>query len=105
MRLPSERLPLEARCLPVKCENSWRWLAAAFFALVFSLGLFTAGDYGPAWDETDEMDILRMNLWEYARAFGLDESAFEERARVALSSYGQCIMYIYEQPGKGDAQP
>ena len=80
MRLPSDRLPLEARCLPVKCENSWRWLAAAFFALVFSLGLFTAGDYGPAWDETDEMDILRMNLWEYARAFGLDESAFEERA-------------------------
>lgn len=64
----------------MKCENSWRWLAAAFFALVFSLGLFTAGDYGPAWDETDEMDILRMNLWEYARAFGLDESAFEERA-------------------------
>ena len=28
-----------------------------------------------------------------------------ERARVALGSYGQCIMYIYEQPGKGGAQP
>ena len=64
----------------MKRENSWRQLAAAFFALFLALGLFTAGDYGPSWDETDEMDIVRMNLWEYARALGLDESAFEARA-------------------------
>ena len=57
-----------------------RWLIAAFFAAFLLLGLFTAGDYGSPWDEQDEMDILRMNLWEYARAFGMDESAFEKRA-------------------------
>ena len=44
------------------------------------LGFATASHYGPTWDEQDEMDILRMNLWEYSRAFGLDESAFEKRA-------------------------
>lgn len=57
-----------------------RWAVALFFAAVLLLGFVTAADYGPTWDEVDEMDILRMNLWEYARAFGLDESAFEKRA-------------------------
>ena len=57
-----------------------RWAAALFFAVFLMLGLFTASDYGPTWDEMDEMDILRMNLWEYARIFGMDESAFEKRA-------------------------
>jgi len=53
---------------------------ALFFAAFLLLGLFTAADYGAPWDEMDEMDILRMNLWEYARAFHMDESAFEKRA-------------------------
>lgn len=57
-----------------------RWAVGLFFAAFLLLGLLTAADYGATWDEQDEMDILRMNLWEYARAFGLDESAFEERA-------------------------
>lgn len=57
-----------------------RWMIAAFFAVFLLLGLFTAGDYGPSWDEMDEMDILRMNLWEYTRTLGLDETAFERRA-------------------------
>ncbi len=51
-----------------------------FFAAFLALGLLTAADYGAPWDEQDEMDILRMNLWEYARSFGLDETAFEKRA-------------------------
>jgi len=58
-----------------------RWIAAVFFAAFLLLGLLTAGDYGTPWDEPDEMDILRMNLWEYTRAFGGDESAFERRAQ------------------------
>lgn len=57
-----------------------RWLVAVFFAAFLLLGLFTAADYGPTWDEQDEMDILRMNLWEYSRALGMDESAFEKKA-------------------------
>ena len=57
-----------------------RWAVALFFAAFLLLGLLTASDYGPTWDEMDEMDILRMNLWEYARIFGMDESAFEKRA-------------------------
>ena len=60
-----------------------RWAVALFFAAVLLLGFVTAADYGPTWDELDEMDILRMNLWEYSRAFGLDESAFERRAAQA----------------------
>ena len=58
-------------------KNLPRWAVGAFFALFLLLGLLTAGDYGPCWDETDEMDILRMNLWEYARVLRLDETPFE----------------------------
>ena len=58
-----------------------RLAVLAFFMAFWLLGLLTAGDYGPCWDEQDEMDILRMNLWEYARALHLEESAFEKRAR------------------------
>ena len=57
-----------------------RWAVGLFFVLMLAVGFFTAADYGPSWDEQDEMDILRMNLWEYARALRLDESAFEKRA-------------------------
>lgn len=57
-----------------------RWAVGLFFVLFLLIGLFTAADYGPTWDEQDEMDILRMNLWEYSRRLGLDESAFEKRA-------------------------
>ena len=57
-----------------------RRLVALFFAAFALLGLLTAAQYGPTWDEMDEMDILRMNLWEYARIFRLDETAFEKRA-------------------------
>ena len=59
-----------------------RWLAGVFFAAFLALGLGTAADYGPPWDEADEMDILRMNLWEYARVLHWDESAFEARAAL-----------------------
>ena len=59
-----------------------RLVAAVFFVAFWLLGLLTAADYGPGWDEQDEMDILRMNLWEYARQLHLDESAFERRAQT-----------------------
>ena len=40
-----------------------RWAVCVFFAVFLALGLLTAADYGPSWDEQTEMDILRMNLW------------------------------------------
>lgn len=55
-------------------------IVCLFFCAVLLLGFFTAGDYGAPWDENDETDILRMNLWEYARALHLDESIFERWA-------------------------
>ena len=45
-----------------------RWLIPLFFGLVLVLGLVTVPQYGRPWDERLEMDILRMNLWEYVRA-------------------------------------
>ena len=57
-----------------------RWAVCVFFAVFLALGLLTAADYGPSWDAQTEMDILRMNLWEYARVLGLDESRFETLA-------------------------
>ena len=59
-----------------------RIAVAVFFAAFWLLGLLTAADYGPSWDEQDEMDILRMNLWEYARILHLDEEAFQARAQA-----------------------
>lgn len=56
------------------------WAVCLFFAVFLALGLLTATDYGPTWDESTEMDILRMNLWEYARVLNLDQSAFEALA-------------------------
>ncbi len=64
-------------------KNCPRWAGALLLAVFLLLGLCTAGDYGPSWDEQDEMDILRMNLWEYSRALGWDETAFQRRAAEA----------------------
>lgn len=58
-----------------------RGLVCLFFAAVLLMGLVTAGDYGRPWDESDEMAILRMNLWEYSRLLHLDETVFEAWAR------------------------
>ncbi|MDD3411189.1 MAG: hypothetical protein PHY12_10315 [Eubacteriales bacterium] len=56
-----------------------RALTAAFFALLVLAGLLTCGGYGQPWDEPWEMDILRMNLNEYAALLGSD-------SRLALES-------------------
>ena len=53
-----------------------RWLLPLFFIVVLAVGFVTVPQYGRPWDERLEMDILRMNLWEYARAVGAEESAF-----------------------------
>lgn len=88
-------------------RRSRRALVCAFFLAFLALGLLTVPDYGQPWDEVDEMDILRMNLWEYARAFQMDEDVFEAlAARDTLSinalvpisqsverDHGQCAFY------------
>lgn len=40
-------------------------VVAFFFLAILLTGLFTAGDYGSAWDDLSEMRILRMALREY----------------------------------------
>ncbi len=70
------RIPLQSAAGPRAAKIA----VSLFFAAFLTLGLLTAADYGQPWDEQDEMDILRMNLWEYARWFHADQSAFEARA-------------------------
>lgn len=55
-------------------------LVCLFMACLLLVGLLTGADYGQPWDEPDEMNILRMNLWEYANALGLDDTAFTQMA-------------------------
>ncbi|MEG2208674.1 MAG: hypothetical protein RR065_11260 [Clostridia bacterium] len=51
-----------------------------FFFIFLLTGFLTTSDYGQPWDELDEMDILRANLWEYSAQLGLDQSAFKALA-------------------------
>ncbi len=62
------------------CKRHARLFTCLFFAGVLLLGFFTTGGYGQPWDEPAEMNILRMNLWEFAKVVGADLSAFETRA-------------------------
>ena len=57
-----------------------RWWLFLFFAVLLALGFLTASQYGQPWDERSEMDILRMNAWEYQNALGLDDSAVRAMA-------------------------
>jgi len=47
-------------------------LVALFFLALLLIGLATGMDYGTPWDETGEMNILRMALMEYAQLIPLD---------------------------------
>lgn len=62
-------------------EKRARGLVCLFFALLLAVGFFTCPQYGVPWDELDEMDILRMNLWEYTIAFGGDDARFDDMAQ------------------------
>ncbi len=55
-------------------------LLCLFFGALLVLGFLTAKDYGIPWDEPEEMDILRMNIWEYSNILGLDTAVFKELA-------------------------
>lgn len=58
-------------------------LCCLFFAFWLVLGLCTAPQYGIPWDEFSEMDILRMNLWEYTLRLGGDDAPFARWAQEA----------------------
>ena len=59
-----------------------RWLLPLFFIVVLAVGFVTVPQYGRPWDERLEMDILRMNLWEYARAVGAEATAVTRKLRT-----------------------
>ncbi|NLV57933.1 MAG: hypothetical protein GXY67_04100 [Clostridiales bacterium] len=60
-----------------KGDRRARLWICLFFIIVLLLGFFTAGNYGQPWDEPDEINILRMNLWQYAIALRADTAAFK----------------------------
>lgn len=60
-----------------KGDRRARLWICLFFIIVLLLGFFTAGNYGQPWDEPDEINILRMNLWQYAIALRADTTAFK----------------------------
>ncbi|MCL1855597.1 MAG: hypothetical protein FWF86_07680 [Clostridia bacterium] len=75
----------------VRGDSPRRWVCL-FFGLLLAAGFFTAPAYGIPWDEPDERDILRMNLWEYCNLLGIDDSVFqdlaaERRREPALNPY------------------
>ncbi|MEG2185948.1 MAG: hypothetical protein RR085_01405, partial [Clostridia bacterium] len=85
-----------------------RALVCLFFAAFLALGLFTVSGYGQPWDELDEMDILRMNLWEYAQRFGLDEAAFlrlSEQESVSISQLTPISQSMERDHGVGAFYP
>ena len=55
----------------VQTRRKPAWPVALFFLALLALGLLTSAGYGQPWDEPWEQDILRMNLNQYAAAFGL----------------------------------
>lgn len=50
----------------IGADRAQKRLVALFFVILFSIGFLTLDDYGSAWDDTGEMNILRMALKEYA---------------------------------------
>lgn len=56
-----------------------KWLPIALFLALLLIGLLASAGYGQPWDEPWEQDILRMNLNQYAAAFGIE-------GRLALTS-------------------
>lgn len=54
-----------------RSKKASTWLVVLFFLALTALGLVTSADYGQPWDEPWEQDILRLNLNQYAAAFGL----------------------------------
>lgn len=79
------------------------WLTALFFTALTLLGLWTSADYGQPWDEPWEQDILRLNLNQYAAAFGLDTRLAAQSDMPAPASgliadsderdHGECAYY------------
>jgi len=56
--------------LKEKCVNHEKLLTVGLFLLLFVFGLFFIGDVGFYNDETNEENILKMNIYEYSRQFG-----------------------------------
>lgn len=65
-------------------EKTGRVFASLFLLAALLVGIIGSG-YGRPWDEPAEMDILRMNLWEYSNALGLPNDVFQARAAVESS--------------------
>jgi len=85
------------------CLLHWRPWVFLFFGLLLAVGLCTAPDYGLPWDEADEQNILRMNLWEYCNLLGLDDITFKELAaehkrEPALNPFMPLLTPISQSP-------
>lgn len=83
------------------CSKHAKAGIAVFFLALLLVGLFTAGDYGSAWDDLSEMRILRMALMEYdallpwdtALGSSLAEMGIERLSESAERDHGICLYY------------
>lgn len=76
-------MPAFLTSFPVATNSRAKAWTCIFFTALLIIGLCTSGDYGRPWDEADEMDILRMNLWEYAQRLQLPQAPFFSLADAA----------------------
>jgi len=65
--------------------------AALFFLLVFLLGLAGVGGYGHAWDDLQEMDILRMAIREYAEMLPFETGIGQSLEKMGIMRISESI--------------
>lgn len=78
-----------------------RPLIILFFLAILLIGFFTTGDYGRAWDDSGEMNILRMALKEYDTLLPFDtvysaylqESSLPRISESIERDHGICLYY------------
>ncbi len=96
---PSSRPPLSRPgFLSRPGEKQQKALVCLFFALLLAVGFMTCKDYGVPWDLPAEMNILRMNLWEYTLWLGGDDTAFKNYAATETDSIAAGYPENYVKP-------
>ena len=79
-------------------DTTKKGLICLFFVVFALLGILTADDYGRAWDEPLEMEILKSNIVSYEQYFGVRSEHFEGVEPIQDSiekDHGVSSFYIF----------